>query len=145
METTKLAETDAEILACFPVLRQLHEYLIEDTFVTQVRRLESSGYRLLYLSSFGVVQSVAGFHLGESFAWRKYLYVDDLVTDGVSRSNGYGAKLIEWLASYAKANACEQLHLDTRVTRYATHKFYLNQGLFIGGYHFLVSLNEYAT
>jgi hypothetical protein len=94
MEMINLAETDQEIAACFPVLRQLHEYLVEDAFVSHVRRLETQGYTLLFLFDSGMVKSVAGFHLGESFGWKKHIYVDDLVTDSESRSQGYGASLL---------------------------------------------------
>lgn len=137
-ELIKLVEIDKEIEACYPLLCQLHEDLEYDGFVDFVRRMEQGGYRLIYLTADESVKAVAGFHLGESFAWKKYLYIDDLITDGASRSKGYGAKLISWLYEHAHMNACDQVHLDSRVTRYATHKFYLNQGLFIGGYHFLV-------
>ena len=141
-EIVKIAETDKEIEECYPVLCQLHEHLCSNEIVEHVRRLESSGYRLVYLAAGASVKAVGGFHLGESFGWKRYLYVDDLVTDDDSRSKGYGSRLMLWLIEHARHNACDQLHLDSRVTRYATHKFYLNQGLFIGGYHFLISLND---
>ena len=45
--------------------------------------------------------------------------------------------MIEWLVNHAKENNCNQTHLDSCVTRYATHKFYLNQDFILGGYHFV--------
>ncbi|WP_363928505.1 hypothetical protein [Thiobacillus sp. 0-1251] len=38
----------------------------------------------------GVV-AVAGFRVGDNFAWGRFLYVDDLVTHPAHRSKGYGA------------------------------------------------------
>lgn len=139
----KIADTDNEIAACYPVLCQLREDLVEDSFVKRVRNFEQNGYALAYLATGNRVKSVAGFHLGESFAWKRYLYVDDLVTDDEARGQGYGAAMIDWLYQYARDNACAQFHLDSSVTRYETHRFYLNRGLFIGGYHFLASLDDH--
>lgn len=135
-----LAESIPEIAQCYPLLVQLHPYLIAETFVEQVQRMQHDRYQIAYLQTDDRVVSVAGFHIGESFAWRKYLYVDDLVTDPEVRSQGYGSKLLSWLAEYAEHHQCVQLHLDSRVTRHPAHKFYLNQGLIIGGYHFLMEL-----
>ena len=86
MDTIKIAETDAEIQRCFPVLRQLQEHIVEATFIADVRRLGASGYQLAYLMHDGAVQSVAGFRIGESFGWRRHLYVHDFVTDSRARS-----------------------------------------------------------
>lgn len=139
------AETDTEIDACFSVMSQLHETLNRERFTDDVRRMEDkNGYHLVYLSTGGDVKVVAGLHFGESFGWKNYLYVDDLVSDSASRGQGYGARMMSWLYDYARTHDCDQLHLDSRVTRYATHKFYLNRGLYIGGYHFLTPLGDEA-
>lgn len=137
-----IAATASDLHQCYGVLAQLHPHLSEPSFIESFQRQQNNGYKLAYLKANGIVKSVAGFHIGESFAWQKYLYIDDFVTDASCRSQGYGQTLLNWLKEYAKENHCVQLHLDSRVTRYATHKFYLNQGLIIGGYHFLTELSE---
>jgi len=142
METVKITETDAEILRCLPVLRQLHEHLLESTFLAHVRRLQTSGYQLAYLPVDGTVKSVAGFRFGESFGWQRHIYVHELVTDSASRSQGHGARLMAWLMNRAKEHGCDSLHLDSRVTRYASHRFYLDQGMIIGGYHFRIEIDK---
>lgn len=143
MTTIKLAESIPDIEKCYPVLSQLHPYILEKDFVGLVQQQhQQNGYQLVYIAIAHVVKAVAGFHFGESFGWRKYLYVDDLVTDKASRSQGYGGELFSWLVEYAQQNFCVQLHLDSRVTRYSAHKFYLNQGMIIGGYHFVRELSS---
>ena len=104
--------------------------------------MELAGYQLVYLVDEEDVKTVAGFHVGESFGWGKYLYIDDLVTDAQCRSQGFGEKLVTWLCNYAREHACAQIHLDSRVTRFATHKFYLNKDFYIGGHHFLRHIND---
>lgn len=139
-----LATSIPAIAKCYPVLAQLHPSLSEADFIDAVHVLQSKGYQLASLSVADQVKSVAGFHLAESLGWRKYLYIDDLATDETARSQGYGQQLFQWLIRYGQTHACEQLHLDSRVTRYAAHKFYLNQGMIIGGYHFMMNLNHCA-
>ena len=95
MESIKLVETDKEILACYAVLQQLHESLREDNIISHVCRLESNGCKLVFLLHSAIVKSLAGFFISDSFSWRKYRYVDDLVSDSQYRSAGYGAKLLE--------------------------------------------------
>lgn len=140
MMLIKLAESASEIKKCYSVFSQLHSHLLEKDFIALVQEQQENGYKLVFLEVDDAVKSVAGFHLGNSFGWRTYLYVDDFVTDEASQSKGYGAKLFSWLVEYGKQNSCNQVHLDSRVTRYSAHKFYLNQGMIIGGYHFLMNL-----
>ena len=142
MDTIKIAETDAEIQCCFPVLRQLQEHIVETTFIADVRRLGTSGYQLAYLMHDRAVQSVAGFRIGESFGWRRHLYVHDFVTDSQARSRGHGTKLLAWLTSRARENGCHSMHLDSRVTRHASHRFYLNEGMNISGHHFHIKIGK---
>ncbi|WP_339378726.1 GNAT family N-acetyltransferase [Calothrix sp. NIES-2100] len=58
------------------------------------------------------------------------------------RSQGYGTNLLNWLLDYAKAHACQQLHLDSGVQRFAAHRFYFKQRLEIRAYHFAIDLIE---
>lgn len=136
MYSIKLCESLEDIKNCFPVVNQLHSDFTLAEYLETTERLMSTGYRLLSLDVNGTVKSVAGFHLGESYAWKKYLYVDDMVTDENSRSNGYGEKMLEWIEAFAHEKNCKMLHLDSRVIRHAAHKFYINHGLVQGGYHF---------
>jgi ribosomal protein S18 acetylase RimI-like enzyme len=144
-ETIRIAKTDAEILSCFPVLRQLHEHIAEAAFVAQVRQFQSSGYQLAFCEGDGAVRSVAGFRFGESFGWRRYLYLHEIVTDGDARSQGHGARLMAWLMERAREHGCDTFHLDSRVTRNAAHKFYLNEGFTINAYHFRIEVSGHET
>ena len=136
----KIAATEQEVMACFPVMKSLRENLTETLFSQGVQEMSKHGYKLAYLMCNDMVCSVAGFRIAESFAWGKYIYVDDLASSTEYRSRGYGAKLLSWLNEYAKKEGCTHLHLDTAVTRHAAQKFYFNQGMIIGGYHFARAL-----
>jgi GNAT superfamily N-acetyltransferase len=132
----KIAETDQEIQNCFSVMSQLRPHLLEEDFVTTVRHQMQSGYILAYLEDNSEVKSVAGFRYVTVLSAGFHMYVDDLVSDGNSRSKGYGSKLFDWLVDLAKSKGCKKLRLDSGVQRYGAHRFYLRKGMDITCHHF---------
>jgi GNAT superfamily N-acetyltransferase len=131
------ADDEAQQRACFLVMQELRQHLDEDTFMAQVARQAAQGYRLAYLEADGDVCAVAGFRLGETLAWGKFLYVDDLVTASHHRSKGYGKALLDFLINHAQENDCAMFHLDSGVQRHEAHAFYFREGLRITSYHFV--------
>lgn len=138
--TIDLARTDADKLACFPVLKELRTHLVEAEFLPQLKRLEAQDYRLAFVRDKGQITAVAGFWLSEAFAYGKYMHVYDLVTSADARSRGHGAALTDFLKNLAKDAGCVQLHLDSGVQRFAAHKFYLREGFRISSHHFQLEL-----
>jgi GNAT superfamily N-acetyltransferase len=136
------AESDAEILATRDVMRQLRPHLDPATYVAVVRALMASdGYRLAALvDEDGVVRAVAGYRLMRTLYCARLLSVDDLVTDERVRSRGHGSALLEWLKAEGRAAGCAELHLISRVTREAAHRFYFREGLGIECFHFRTAL-----
>ncbi|WP_322510569.1 GNAT family N-acetyltransferase [Chloroflexus sp.] len=132
-----LIATDAEITACYPVMRELRPHLIAAEFVDRVRRQMASGYQLAAAWVGSEVVAVAGFRLSENLAWGRFLYVDDLVTRADQRSHGYGAALLAWLKAYAAAEGCAQLHLDSGTWRKDAHRFYEREGMRLSAFHFV--------
>jgi GNAT superfamily N-acetyltransferase len=135
-----LAESDQEIAACFPVMRELRAHLVEADFVAMVRRQQSGGYRLAYLREGGEIRAVAGFRLLENLVSGRLLYVDDLVTSSTERSKGYGKILLAWLTDRARAERCSCLELDSGVQRFDAHRFYLTNRMIISAHHFVLKL-----
>lgn len=136
----RVATTDTEIAACYPVVRELRPHIAEGQFVSRVRRQEKAGYRLAYVQAVNGVVAVAGFRLGENLAWGRFLYVDDLVTLAAHRSKGYGAQLLSWLKEQAAKDGCEQMHLDSGVQRKEAHRFYEREGMAMASFHFVEKL-----
>ncbi len=131
-----LARSDEEIGRCHTVMRELRPHIAPQDFVARVRRQERGGYRLLYAARDGCPVAAAGFRLGETLAWGRFLYVDDLVTLASERSRGHGAALLRWLADHAREAGCDELHLDSGVQREDAHRFYRREGLEVSSYHF---------
>ncbi|MDZ8084687.1 MAG: GNAT family N-acetyltransferase [Nostoc sp. DedQUE12b] len=136
----KLAESDFQILGCFPVISQLRPHLEQDNFVEQVRYQMKEGYQLAFLEVEKQAVAVAGFRISNCLASGKFLYVDDLVVDELKRSHSYGQQLFQWLIKYAKNHECKHLSLDSGVQRFAAHRFYLMQRMSITSHHFSMEL-----
>ena len=137
----KIARTDLEILACYPVMAQLRPHLGLDEFLARVRRQDADrGFRLIYLAERGEVLAVAGIRIGEWLAGGKYLEIEDLVTNENARSAGHGGRLFDWIVDFAKAEGCSGIRLVSNVTRYGAHRFYLNKRMKIEAYYFSMEL-----
>jgi GNAT superfamily N-acetyltransferase len=71
--------------------------------------------------------AVAGFRVGHSLSWARFLYVDHLSTAPSARLRGYGRRLLGWLVEESRRLGCEQVHLDSGVglDRADAHRLYL--------------------
>jgi GNAT superfamily N-acetyltransferase len=130
----------SETALALPALRELRTHLTSvDDFVQRVdERQRPEGYRLVGVFEEGedAAVAVAGFRTGSSLAWGRYLYVDDLVTKAAFRGRGHGGALMHWLVEEAQRLGCDSLHLDSGTQRHDAHRFYLDHGLHIPGFHF---------
>ena len=62
----RIAETDEEIAACYPIMSELRPHLSPDTFVPLVRRLgKLTGFGLAYLSEAEQIRAVAGYRISD--------------------------------------------------------------------------------
>lgn len=145
LETTEvhLATTDEQIRSCYKVMHQLRPHLTsEQAFIEQVQRQIQEGYHLAYSQDNKQVKALAGFRFLEFLAWGKVIYIDDFVSDSITRRNGFGSKLLKWVINEAKKAKCHQVHLDSGPQRHDAHRLYLNHGFKIIGHHFALEMKE---
>ncbi|MFO1424782.1 MAG: GNAT family N-acetyltransferase [Candidatus Competibacteraceae bacterium] len=139
----RVASTEAEIKACFPALYELRPHLSEHEFVARVQRqMKNHGYVLVYVLSNNQIVAAAGYRIAEFLAWGRIFYVDDLVSRSTFRKRGYGGMLLDWLLDKARELSCDQLHLDSGVTRHDAHRLYLSRKLQISSHHFSKELGK---
>ncbi|MFB9326167.1 GNAT family N-acetyltransferase [Paenibacillus aurantiacus] len=134
--TVTIAQTDEQIRATYPVMRQLRPHLAEDAYVPMIRDLQEQGYRLAVIVEQGEAKAAAGYRIGANLAWGRFLYVDDLITDENSRASGYAGELMDWLDEEALRAGCQSIHLDSGVQRHDAHRFYLKRRMRISAHHF---------
>jgi GNAT superfamily N-acetyltransferase len=138
MSQVRLADSDADLRRCFPVIRQLRTHFDQaETFVAQARRqMANEHWRLAYVEDEGEVVALAGFRLLECLHSGKTFYVDDLVTREDRRSKGYGETLMRWLEDRARKAGCQTFSLDSGTQRTDAHRFYFRVGMTIPSFHF---------
>jgi hypothetical protein len=140
-----IAESESDVLRCFPVMAQLRPHLSREEFVPRIRRMQQEGFVLAMLTEDGEVRAVAGYRYLDLLFSGRTLYVDDLVTDTGERSRGHGAALHQWLQNQASAHGCTTLTLDSGVQRTEAHRFYFRQRMSIQGYHFSMPVPAPST
>lgn len=135
------ADSEADLLACHAVMRQLRPHLDHpEALLAAVAKQRGQGYRLLALWQRERPVALAGYRLLDNLIHGRFLYVDDLVTDSEARGHGHGARLIAALADLARGQACQRLVLDTALGNLAAHRFYFRAGLQARGFHFSMEL-----
>lgn len=131
-----------ETSLAFPALKALRPGLADEAeFIRRVDVVQRpEGYRLVgtFEPTWAHAAAVAGFRVGHSLAWGRFLYVDDLSTVSEARRRGHARRLLDWLAEEGMRLHCEQLHLDSGVgaDRTDAHRLYLNAGFRITSHHF---------
>ena len=145
VENISIVSTDAEIQATKSMMEQLHPNLRDLSMLEYVQTVKLQqkevGYRLAVLSDQDRAVCAAGFRICRSLAWRKFLYVDDLVTEDAHRSRGFGDAMFAWLIGTARDCNCDELRLDAATYRTAAHRFYLRERMEIAAFHFKLPLH----
>lgn len=136
-----------EAAGAWAAMRELRPHLESaDEFAARVDEVQrAQGYRLAGSFEDGDpdAAAVAGFRAGDSLAWGRFMYVDDLVTRQALRRRGHAAALMSWLRAEAARLGCDQFHLDSGVgpERWDAHALYFAHGLRIGAHHFQARLS----
>lgn len=140
MKRIAIADSDALIDACYPVMSELRPKLTRAEFTPLVKRLGTSqGFKLAFLED-GEIRAVAGYRIAEWLANARYLEIEDLVTAAPSRSKGYGGELFDWLVGVATDARCRQVRLVSNVKRVDAHRFYLRKGMIIEAHYFSMNV-----
>jgi GNAT superfamily N-acetyltransferase len=136
-----LAETQNEIAATWPVMRQLRPHLDAESYLAAVLRLRAErDFRLARMRVDGEVVAVAGLRFGEWLHGGRYLEIEDFVTSDGSRSQGHGSAFFDWIAALARDAGCRHLRLLSGVQREAAHRFYRRKGMSLDAYYFSIDL-----
>lgn len=124
------AVSDAEIAACFPVMRELRTHLVDAAeMVDRVRRQHADRYRLLAAWRGREAVGLAGYRLTENLIHGRFVYVDDLVVREDERRGGLGAQLLDAVKEEARRLGCAKLVLDTAIGNALGQRFYFRYGM----------------
>ncbi|MFQ6333162.1 GNAT family N-acetyltransferase [Methylophilus sp. 3sh_L] len=139
----KHAESDAEVLACFNVMRELRPNLISaESFLEQVTRMRERGYRLLAALEGDVPVALAGYRDKEMLIHGHFIYVDDLITSESRRGQKLGERLLQYIFALAKTQHYSKVILDTGIGNALAQRFYYRMGMLAMGMHFSYELGN---
>lgn len=126
--TIKELQSQNEIIAAFPVMKQLRTHLNEKTYLELVLEAkEKDKYKMFALIDGEEIVGVAGFKPMITLYYGRFVWVCDLVTDNNKRSKGYGEKLLTYVHEWAKENNYESVALSSGLQRTDAHRFYENK------------------
>lgn len=133
----RIAQSDEELRATWPVMRQLRPHLSEEEYVAMARAMAAEGYRVAAgRDEEGRVVVVAGFRYMTMLFAGRLLYLDDLVADETVRSRGHGKAMLDWLKQQAREKGCTELQLISHTRREGAHRFYFREGFGIECFEF---------
>ncbi|WP_066189443.1 GNAT family N-acetyltransferase [Gracilibacillus timonensis] len=123
--TIKELQSQDEVMAAFPIIKQLRTHLNEETYLELVvEAKEKDRYHMFALMDEGEIVAVTGFKPMITLYYGRFVWVCDLVTDTNKRSKGYGEKLLSYVHEWTKANHYERVALSSGLQRTDAHRFY---------------------
>lgn len=122
------------------VHRQLRPALPKG-YAAAVQQVFEHGGRMAVAADGERVVAVMVWRLLVNTAYRRALYIDDLVTDETARSTGAGKSLLDWAGNKAIAMHCDWLSLDSGTHRHDAHRFYFRERMAVSSFHFVRRLN----
>lgn len=130
-----------DIPVILPFIRELTENQIsEEILENRFKEMFQQNYECFGIYMNG--QLIGTFGLW--FMTRHYLgrscEPDHIFISPEFRKMGIGKKLFNFIYKYAEEKGCEGSELNSYVSNYASHKFYLNESYEIRGYHFIKKL-----
>lgn len=140
----KVATTDAEIMACLPVMKELRPNVEGSNFIERVRRMGTQGYKIAFLAKRGKPVACMGFREMDKLHTGPSLYIDDLVTLASERSKGCGEALIKWAVAHARSRNFKVVELDSGTQRHDAHRFYFREHFHVSSFHFTLDLGFHA-
>ncbi len=121
----KELQSQDEILAAFPVMKQLRTHLEENVYLEIVNEAkEKDMYKLFALYDKGEIVAVTGFKPMITLYYGRFVWISDLVTDRNRRSKGYGEKLLSFVHEWAEDNGYKSIALSSGLQRLEAHRFY---------------------
>ena len=132
----------AELSAILPLVVLLNPALDDSLLARRLDEMAGQGYQCAGAYRNGQLVGICGLWIATRFYCGKYLEPDNVIVHPDFRSLGVGQKLMAWVYDYARVHSCEVVELNSYVGSPRAHKFYMNEGFAILGFHFQKNLNE---
>ena len=123
-----------------PLIKELNPNADEKTLVSRILNLQYDQYKCLAVFDQDEMIAICGMWICHKIYIGLQMEIDNVVVSEKYRSKGIGDQMMDWVNSYAKELGCASIELNTYVTNTRSHKFYMNKGFDIKGYHMIKKL-----
>lgn len=139
--TCHLLTQKADMLPCYPLIRQLNSAVTEDRYAQLLDDMVAHGYRMLVVMQGDTCVGLSGIWVISKLYSGKYMEMDNVVVSESHRSQGIGKVMVDYLEALARQEGCETMMLDAYLENEKAHAFYEREGFLKRGYHFLKKLD----
>ena len=133
--TSDSPDLDTWLARAETIHRMLRLHLSADYSAT-IRQILNEGAEIAIRHNTETVRALAVFRCYHNTYEGYRFYIDDLITDDTSRSEGHGGALLQWCEALARERGCAYLTLDSGVQRQRAHRFYFREGMAITAFNF---------
>jgi GNAT superfamily N-acetyltransferase len=131
----QLIETK-NIYTIIPLLQLLNEDLKQDVIKERLDEMLTRGYECLGVYDNDKLIGICGIWLLTKIYAGRHIELDNVTIHPDYRGLGIGEKMMQWVDKYAQSKGCIALELNAYVINKSAHKFWMNQGYKILGFHF---------
>lgn len=130
-----------EIPLILPFIQKLMEHQFpNEILLKRFQEMFSQNYECFTVSEGKEIVGVFGMWFMTRHYVGKSCEPDHIYISEDFRGKGVGKEIFRFIYKYAKEKDCENSELNSYVSNYRSHKFYLNEGYEIKGYHFIKKL-----
>ncbi len=118
-----------------PLLQELNPKTDRKLLLERLSQMNSDSYECLGAFDGGKLIGICGMWFCVKVYTGLQMEIDNVAVDPAMRSQKVGAKMMEWVYNYARKKGCYSVELNTYVGNSRSHKFYMNEGFRILGFH----------
>lgn len=124
------------IHSILPLLQQLNEQLETAIILERLDEMVLRGYECLGVYDNEKLIGICGIWILTKIYVGRHVEPDNVTIHPDYRNKGIGEKMMEWVDKYAKSKGCIASELNAYVRNNNGHRFWMNQGYKILGFHF---------
>ena len=125
-----------ELLTSFPCILEMYPHLSKEEYSTLLSEMIPNNYSQLAVYKNQEIIAVCGIWINTKLWCGKYMELDNVIVQPAYRSSGVGKIITDCMNKKAKEIGCKLMALDAYTDNKRAHKFYMNDGYDITGFHF---------
>jgi GNAT superfamily N-acetyltransferase len=130
------------ILSIIPLLEKLNDKTPNKILIDRVLEMSSQNYECIGLYQSDMLIGICGLWYSTRHYIGKTAEVDHVIIESNSRNKGLGRLFFVWIYKYLKEKGCDATELNTFVDNKKSHRFYVNEGYDIYGFHMVKILRS---